>query len=98
MITIKWIIVMTYLVTQNPVTESPRECVLSPISGWTACLPAADPEPLVWESVTEHLVTKYDSLEACQHRVNEALKKWTALSREDQKKGLILECEEIQIK
>lgn len=97
---IKWVILMTYLVTphESPSTESLSDCATLPEAiEMMECIHTASPEPIVWDTVTELLSGVHDTLEQCQARCNEAMIRWSALRATERKRELVLQCRRVEV-
>ena len=104
MIIIKWVILMTYLVTSHevPSTESLDESNCAPLpeslDEVIGCIHGATPGPVTYDTVTKFVGGLYDSLADCQDVVDRTMVTYTAAEPKDRLyRGLILQCKEAKV-
>ena len=108
MITIKWAVLMTYLIAAAPdnvalapLPKDTVDCTTMPTgdyAGWYGvCVHSAAPEPIIYETVTELVRVLYDTRKDCQDSVDDAMERWSSLRKEERLIDLTLKCFSVDV-
>lgn len=99
--TIKWVILMTYLVTRSldTSTESPSNCMTYEEIPSIECVRGAIPEPVTYFSVTKFVGKPYDTREECQDVIDATMLTYTNVIEKNRLyRGMILQCKRARVR